>query len=105
MSAMFAAMVCVATLVIKFQISIGGYINLGDCVVLLAGWMLPPGASFLAAGIGSAAADALLGYAVYIPATFLIKGLMAVIAGCLFRFLTKGKKLVFARIISAFNIA
>ncbi len=100
-SAMFAAMVCVATMVIKFQITLGGYVNLGDCMVLLAGWMLSPGAAFLAAGIGSAAADAILGYAVYIPATFVIKGLMAVIAGGMFKLLNKRTKPVAARIASA----
>ncbi len=100
-SAMFAAMVCVATLVIKFQIALGGYVNLGDCMVLLAGWMLPPGAALLAAGIGSAAADAILGYAVYIPATFFIKGLMAAIAGGVFKLLSKRTKPVVARTASA----
>ena len=100
-AAMFAAMVCVATMVIKFQIAIGGYVNLGDCIVLLAGWMLPPGAAFLAGGIGSAAADAILGYGVYIPATFLIKGLMAVSAGGVFKLLNKRTKPLVARIASA----
>ena len=101
MSALFAAMVCVATMAIKFQITLGGYVNLGDCIVLLSGWMLSPGAAFLAAGIGSAAADAILGYGVYIPATFVIKGLMAAIAGCGFRFLSKRTKPMVARIASA----
>lgn len=100
-SAMFAAMVCVATMVIKFQITLGGYVNLGDCMVLLAGWMLSPGMAFLAAGIGSAAADAILGYGIYIPATFVIKGLMAVIAGGVFKRLSKRTKPVVARIASA----
>ncbi len=100
-SAMFAAMVCVATMVIKFQITLGGYVNLGDCMVLLAGWMISPGMAFLAAGIGSAAADAILGYGIYIPATFVIKGLMAVIAGGLFGRLKKVTKPVAARVASA----
>ena len=100
-SAMFAAMVCVATMVIKFQITLGGYVNLGDCMVLLAGWMLSPGMAFLAAGIGSAAADAILGYGIYIPATFVIKGLMAAMAGWLFGRLKKVTKPVAARVASA----
>ena len=79
-AALFAALACVATMVIKIPSPLGGYLNLGDCVVLAAGWLLAPGYGFLAAGIGSALADVFSGYIVYAPATFLIKGLMALIA-------------------------
>lgn len=80
MSAMFAALVCVATMIIKIPSPMKGYINLGDCVVLLAGWVLSPVYGFLAAGLGSALADLFSGYLIYAPATFLIKGLMATVA-------------------------
>ena len=53
-AALFAALACVATMVIKIPSPLGGYLNLGDCVVLAAGWLLAPGYGFLAAGIGSA---------------------------------------------------
>jgi uncharacterized membrane protein len=66
-------------MIIKIPSPLQGYINLGDCIVLLSGWLLPPGYSFLAAGIGSALADVFSGYAVYAPITFAIKGLMAVV--------------------------
>ena len=79
-SALIAALVCVATVIIKIPSPLNGYLNLGDCMVLLAGWMLPPAYGFAAAGLGSALADLLSGYAAYAPATFLIKGLMALIA-------------------------
>ena len=75
-----AAFVCIATMIVKIPSPLKGYINLGDCMVLLSGWILPPGLGFLAAGLGSGLADLFAGYGVYIPATFLIKGLMAVIA-------------------------
>lgn len=78
-ASMLAALVCVATMIIKIPSPLKGYINLGDCVVLLSGWLLPPGYSFLTAGIGSALADVFSGYAVYAPITFAIKGLMAVV--------------------------
>ncbi|MBQ8539713.1 MAG: ECF transporter S component [Ruminococcus sp.] len=80
MAALFAALVCVATMIIKIPSPLKGYINLGDCIVLLSGWMLPPAYGFLAAGIGSALADLFSGYVVYAPATFIIKSLMAFIA-------------------------
>ena len=79
-AAMLAALTCVATVIIKIPSPLKGYLNLGDCVVLLAGWMLGPVYGFLAAGIGSALADLFSGYIVYVPATFVIKGLMALVA-------------------------
>ena len=78
------ALTCVATMVVKIPSPLKGYINLGDCMVLAAGWMLSPAYGFLAAGLGSALADVFSGYILYAPATFLIKGAMALIAfyGC-----------------------
>ena len=75
-AALLAALVCVATMIVKIP-SPRGYINLGDSIVLLAGWMLSPLYGFLAAAIGSALADLLSGYGLYAPATFIIKGIMA----------------------------
>ena len=79
-AALFAALTCVATMVIKIPSPMDGYLNLGDCVVLAAGWMLAPGYAFAAAALGSALADVFSGYVMYAPATFVIKGLMALIA-------------------------
>ena len=65
-SALMASMVCVATIVIKIPIpATGGYINLGDCIVLLSGVVLGPLYGGLAAGLGSALADLLGGYVVF----------------------------------------
>lgn len=80
MASMLAALTCVATMIIKIPSPLNGYINLGDCFVLLAGWLLPVPYGFLAAGVGSALADVFSGYVAYAPATFVIKGLMAVVA-------------------------
>ena len=80
LTALMAALACVATMAIKIPSPMKGYLNLGDCIVLLAGWLLPPGYGFLAAGLGSALADVFSGYVTYAPATFLIKGAMATIA-------------------------
>ena len=80
LAAMLTALVCIATMIIKIPSPLKGYINLGDCVVLLAGWVLSPGYGFLAAGLGSAMADIFSGYLIYAPATFLIKGMMALVA-------------------------
>ena len=79
-AALLAALCCVATMIIKIPSPLKGYLNLGDCVVLLSGWLLSPIYGFLAAGLGSALADIFCGYVTYAPATFVIKGLMALIA-------------------------
>ncbi len=76
-AAMFAALVFLATTVIRVNSPLGGYLNFGDCFILIASWVLGPVWGFAAGGIGSAIAD-LIGYPIYAPGTFIIKGLMAV---------------------------
>lgn len=88
-TALMAALTCVATMIIKIPSPLNGYVNLGDCIVLVAGWMLSPAYGFLAAGLGSALADVFSGYMTYAPATFVIKGVMALVAFYGFTFLRK----------------
>ena len=99
-TSLLAALVCVATMIIKIPSPLKGYLNLGDCIVLLAGWNLSPLYGFLAAGIGSALADIFSGYIVYAPATFVIKGLMAIIAYFGFHLLHKRLGNFISRILS-----
>ena len=101
MAALLAALTCVATMIVKIPSPMKGYINLGDCIVLVSGWMLPPGWGFLAAGVGSAMADLLSGYVIYGPATFLIKGLMALAAFYGFQLLHKKWGELASRLVSA----
>jgi uncharacterized membrane protein len=79
-----AAIVLLTTLVSIPMPGGFGYINLGDVGVLLAGMLLGGGWGALCAGAASALSDVLLGYTVYAPATFVIKGLVALVAGLLF---------------------
>ena len=92
LSALFAALTCVATMVIHIPSPLNGYVNAGDCFVLLSGWLLGPFYGFFAAGLGSGLADLFLGYTSYIPGTFLIKGLMALVACLLARGLTAASR-------------
>ena len=95
-SALIAALACVATMVIKIPSPLNGYINLGDGIVLLCGWLLSPVYGFLAAGLGSALADVFSGYVTYAPATFLIKGAMSLIVFFTLKLMRKnGKKLIY----------
>lgn len=75
----FTALVMCFTLI---SIPIPGtveYINLGDTVILFGAYLL--GFPFaLIASIGAAFADLILGYAIYAPATLIIKPVMCLIA-------------------------
>lgn len=99
-AALMTALTCVATMVIKVPSPLKGYLNLGDGIVLAAGFMLSPTYGFLAAGLGSALADIFSGYIVYAPATFVIKGIMALIAFYGFKLLSKKCINTLSRIIS-----
>ncbi len=100
MAALMAALACVATMIIKIPSPLKGYLNLGDCIVLVSGWMLSPTYAFLAAGLGSAFADVFSGYVIYAPATFVIKGFMALIAFYGFKLLNNKLGNLPSRIIS-----
>ena len=64
------------------------------CAVVLGPWY-----GFFAAGIGSGLADLLAGYAHYVPGTFIIKGLVALVAALLLQpMLKKGEKIPFWRL-------
>ena len=89
LSALMAALCTVMTMVIQVSSPMQGYVNLGDCAVLISAWMLGPLYGGAAAGIGSALADLLSGYAHYVPGTFAIKLVMAVAAALIFRAATK----------------
>lgn len=58
MTALFAALACVATMSIRIPTpGTNGYIHPGDAIVILSGVILGPAWGSLAAGIGSAMAD------------------------------------------------
>ena len=73
-SAAFCALIFVTTM-IAVPVGIGN-VNLGDGALLLCAWMLGGIWAALAAAAGAALADLALSYAVYAPATFVIKALM-----------------------------
>lgn len=99
-AALMAALTCVSTMMITIPSPLKGYLNLGDCLVLTSGWILSPVYGFLAAGLGSALADFFSGYVVYAPATFVIKGLMALIAYYGFQLFRKKCNNLLSRIVS-----
>ena len=63
----------------------GAYIHPGDSVIYLSGYLLGPVWGAAVGGIGSCLADLLSGAAIYAPATLVIKAVMGLIAGLMFR--------------------
>ena len=89
LSALMAALTCVGTMIIKVPTPTMGYIHPGDGFVLLSGLLLGPVWGALAAGLGSALSDLIGGYFIYVPATFIIKALTALVAYLVFRGISK----------------
>lgn len=89
LAALMAALTTVATMIIRIPTPTLGYIHLGDGMVLLCGILLGPGVGALAAGIGSMLADLFGGYMAWVPGTFLIKALTALIGGWLYHRLSR----------------
>ena len=78
LAALFAALVTVATTVVKIPTGINdGYLHFGDSMIYLAGCLLGPIAA-LSAAIGGALADILSGVPTWAPATAIIKACNAV---------------------------
>lgn len=92
-AALLAAFACVATMSIRIPTpGTSGYIHPGDAIVIVCGVILGPGWGLLAAGIGSAMADLMGGYFIYVPITFAIKGAVAFAAGMIYRKIGKTSK-------------
>lgn len=80
LTALFAAMTCVATLSLHIPTpGTGGYIHPGDALVVLSGILLGPIYGGLAAGLGSCLSDLLSGYMIYVPITFIVKAVIAIV--------------------------
>ena len=80
-----AALVFVATRFLVLPVPMtNGYVHLGDALVLLGAALCGP-VAVPAGALGSMLSDLLSGYTVYALPTFIIKGLVALVALCAFR--------------------
>ena len=84
LSGLSAALIFAGTWFIRIPTALG-YINAGDGLIILAGAWLGGVPGLVAGAVGSALADLAAGYAVYVPATAVIKGAVGLIAGLLLR--------------------
>lgn len=90
MSAVFAAAVAVATMAISIPVGLG-YLNFGEVVIYTAAFLFGGIVGGLAGGIGAAAADVILGFAMYAPITFVAKGIEGYVVGRLAGTSTRSK--------------
>lgn len=96
-TALFASLIFMFTAYI-FHIPVGnggGYVHLGDAFIFIAASLLPFPYALFAGAIGAGLADFACGAAIWIPATIIIKPLMALM------FTSKGYKLLVKRNIAA----
>ncbi|MBQ8507049.1 MAG: ECF transporter S component [Clostridia bacterium] len=103
-TALFAALICVATMLVQIPIpATGGYANLGDGIILICAFLMHPLYAIIAAGLGSALADILAGYISFAPGTLVIKAGVALIAALVFNRFGKDSvpKKTFATMIAA----
>lgn len=78
-SALFAAIIFVATSYLKVPLPVMGYVHLGDGIIFLASSLLPLPYAIAVAAVGASLADLMAGYTQYILATFILKALTAAV--------------------------
>ncbi|ELC8442971.1 ECF transporter S component [Clostridium perfringens] len=81
-TALMIAIIFISANLIRIP-TVGGFVHLGDCMVLLSAALLGKRRGAIASGIGMALVDLYSGYIIWAPFTFIIKALMAYIAGYL----------------------
>lgn len=74
-SGMFCAMIFVLTMFVKVPVA-SGYVHFGDALIYICACLLGPW-GIIAGAIGEGLADAAGGFAAYIPATVIVKALIA----------------------------
>lgn len=67
-----------------------GHINLGDPVILISSYIMGPWGA-LPAAVGAALSDLISGYPQYVIPTFIIKGIMGLVAGLIMKTSGAGK--------------
>ncbi|WP_138206811.1 ECF transporter S component [Haloimpatiens lingqiaonensis] len=79
--ALMTAIICVSTMFIQIPTVMGiGYDHLGDSMVFFAAILFGRKKGAITAAVGMSLADLLTAHAYYVPFTFVIKGVMALIA-------------------------
>lgn len=78
---MLTALACVLTMFPQIPTGTGGYVHFGDSIIYVASAFLGPWSGLIVGAFGHSLADLLSGYAMFIPATFAVKGVMGYVSG------------------------
>lgn len=109
MTGLMMCLVMVATMIIRIPIpATEGYVHLGDAAIFMSVLILGKKGGAFAAGIGSALADLLSGYAYYAPITLVVKALMAILTGLVLEHMEKRGQIeesVFHRRLTVMEVA
>lgn len=82
LTALMIAVVFLLTFIIHIPSPIpGGYFNIGDAAIMITAILLGGRAGFIAGAIGSALSDYALGYMMFVPVTFVVKGIEGLVVG------------------------
>lgn len=99
LSALFGALIFVVTRYVQVGLPSGGYVHVGDAFIYLCACMLPAPYAMSAGAIGASLADLTAGYAIYIPATIIVKAALVI------PFTAKSDKIVTVRNVVATVVA
>lgn len=92
LTAVFTALTAVCTAFVSFPVlTNGGYIHIGDSIILLASAILPVPYAIFVGAVGGAMGDIILGSAVWAPFTLVIKALISLCIS------NKNKKMICTR--------
>ena len=91
LSAIFIALNIVLTIYLIIPLPGQGYANLSDAIIILLSSLIHPLLGAVVGAISGAISDLILGYGIYIPFTFLIKGIEGLVVGYILRNIFKSK--------------
>jgi len=80
MSSVFAAATTIGTMVVTIPVGPGVF-NVGEIVIYTAAFLFGGVVGGIAGGVGAAAADVILGFGMWAPITFVVKGLEGFVVG------------------------
>jgi uncharacterized membrane protein len=88
------ALETVATMMLAITIpASNGYFNVGEALIYFTAICFGPVIGAFVGGVGAALADILLGYTVFAPGTFVIKGSEGYLVGFVYQFLHKNERI------------
>lgn len=85
LTAVLIALATLLTMYTKVPVpGIRGYFNVGDVVIMTSALLLGPKQGAYIGAIGPALADLFLGYTIFVPITFVVKGIEGYLVGTLY---------------------